>query len=48
MMRHFEKLISEQPNITVLYTTPATHLITNVNGEVIGVRAEQGRPTHGR
>ncbi len=42
MMRHFEELITAEPNISVLYTTPATHLITNLNGEVIGVRAEQG------
>ena len=42
MMRHFEKLIAEQPKITVLYSTPATHLVTNLQGEVVGVRAEQG------
>ena len=42
MMRQFEKLIAEQPKITVMYTTPATHLLTNIKGEVIGVEAQMG------
>ncbi len=42
MMRRFEELIDAEPNITVLYTTPATRLITNTSGEVLGVEAAAG------
>ena len=42
MMRRFEELIRDQPRIKVLYSSPATNLITNLQGEVIGIRAAQG------